>query len=73
MVVFLFISTEINRAVMDPDTGAQVAIYPDGSVYWTPKPEILYKCNFDLLNFPFDNQTCVIEIGTWVHQTRDVR
>ena len=55
MVVFLFISTEINRAVMDPDTGAQVAIYPDGSVYWTPKREILYKCNFDLLNFPFDN------------------
>ena len=50
MVVFLLISTEINHAVMDPDTGAQVAIYPDGSVYWTPKREILIKAELNPLN-----------------------
>lgn len=38
----------------------------DGTVYYSAPTEIITFCELDLSDFPFDAQTCHIQIGSWM-------
>ena len=36
----------------------------DGRITWTLTTDLVFLCNFDLKNFPFDSQTCTAKFGS---------
>lgn len=56
------------------DTRAQ--LQHDGSVIWTPPVVYKTSCTINVLNFPYDTQSCNLTFGSWgytKHQLELVR
>lgn len=43
-------------------------IFPDGTVLSSAHVTLTTSCGMQFLWFPFDEQTCVLRIGTWAYQ-----
>lgn len=43
-----------------------------GSVTWVPPTRLRSYCNLDLRLWPFDEQHCVITIGSWTYDANDL-
>ncbi|EDW03428.1 neuronal acetylcholine receptor subunit alpha-5 [Drosophila grimshawi] len=43
----------------------QVIISHDGKLLWVPTAVYTAYCNLNMLNWPYDVQTCKLKIGTW--------
>lgn len=42
-------------------------LYSDGTVWWSGKGMIVFSCTFDTTNFPFDEQNCTADFGSWIY------
>lgn len=51
----------------------------DGNVFWPPPTKFRSTCPVDVTYFPFDDQTCVMKLGSWtydgfqVHTVRTIK
>lgn len=39
----------------------------DGNVFWPPPTKFRSTCPVDVTYFPFDDQTCVMKLGSWTY------
>ncbi|KAL1435638.1 hypothetical protein MTO96_001509 [Rhipicephalus appendiculatus] len=69
--------TEIQRSgsgwfhnIMKPNVLAR--LYPDGSVLYSVRVSLKLSCPMDLMNFPFDRQTCGIAVASYAHTSEDI-
>lgn len=44
-----------------------VLIYNDGKILWVPPTDFHTFCRLNLRLWPFDQQTCHVKLGSWVH------
>ena len=47
-------------------------VYSSGIVWWVPPAYMETTCDVDLTEFPYDEQTCVIQIGSWTYNYNEV-
>ena len=45
----------------------RVQIYANGDIIWIPGVKFRTSCKVDLTRFPFDRQTCYINITSWLY------
>ena len=45
----------------------RVQIYANGDIIWIPGLKFRTSCKVDLTRFPFDSQTCYINITSWLY------
>merc|ERR1712131_60541 len=45
----------------------RVVLSSNGDVTWVPPYQLTTACKFDMHWFPFDEQTCVIKMGSWTY------
>ena len=38
-----------------------------GGVFWPPPTKFRSTCLVDVAFFPFDDQTCILKLGSWLH------
>ncbi|XP_033729214.1 neuronal acetylcholine receptor subunit non-alpha-2-like, partial [Pecten maximus] len=53
----------INSFETITDTRSYIGVFPDGSIIWTPGGDYSILCDVSVWNYPFDSQTCVLEVG----------
>lgn len=39
----------------------------DGNVFWPPPTKFRSTCPVDVTYFPFDDQTCIMKLGSWTY------
>ncbi|XP_068215647.1 neuronal acetylcholine receptor subunit alpha-10-like [Palaemon carinicauda] len=39
----------------------------DGKVFWPPPTKFRSTCPVDVTYFPFDDQTCILKLGSWIY------
>jgi len=44
-----------------------VLVYKNGMVMWVPPMTNKAMCKMNLKNYPYDEHTCIIKIGSWTH------
>ena len=44
-----------------------------GRVFWPPPTKFRSTCPVDVAFFPFDDQTCILKLGSWLHDGYSVR
>lgn len=49
-----------------------VKVYADGSTQWVPADSYQAACDSDVTYYPFDTQTCTIEIVPWQFWTNEI-
>ncbi|KAI3379196.1 hypothetical protein SNEBB_006021 [Seison nebaliae] len=47
-------------------------IKANGTIYWAPLKRFQSTCQIDTTYFPFDNQTCILKIGPWSYDMKQV-
>lgn len=47
-------------------------IYPDGSIWWSRQGVISFNCNFNLKDFPYDEQYCELIYGSFTFGTNQL-
>jgi len=52
---------------------ANVLVYPDGSMMWIPCAIYKSSCNIDVKYFPFDEQSCEMNFGSWTYDGDEVK
>lgn len=40
---------------------------PSGNVFWPPPTKFRSTCQVDVTYFPFDDQTCIMKLGSWIY------
>ncbi|GBN80266.1 Neuronal acetylcholine receptor subunit alpha-10 [Araneus ventricosus] len=40
---------------------------PSGNVFWPPPTKFRSTCPVDVTYFPFDDQTCIMKMGSWIY------
>ena len=40
-------------------------VFSNGHVYYAPKARIRTRCEVDMTKFPYDEQTCLIQFGSF--------
>ncbi|CAN8028949.1 unnamed protein product [Ixodes persulcatus] len=38
-----------------------------GNVFWPPPTKFRSTCPVDVTYFPFDDQTCIMKLGSWIY------
>jgi len=44
-----------------------ILVYHNGMVMWVPPVSSTVMCKFNALWYPFDQQTCIIQLGSWTY------
>ncbi|MPC89453.1 Acetylcholine receptor subunit alpha-L1 [Portunus trituberculatus] len=44
-----------------------------GKVFWPPPTKFRSTCPVDVTYFPFDDQTCILKLGSWIYDGFQVR
>ena len=42
-------------------------VQSDGKVFWPPPTKFRSTCQVDVAYFPFDDQKCLLKLGSWLH------
>ena len=51
----------------------KATVYFDGRVNWQPPASFKSSCSIDVKYFPFDEQFCQLEFGSWTYDANEVR
>ena len=46
---------------------SRAMVYNDGKVFWPPPTKFRSTCPVDVTYFPFDDQTCILKLGSWMY------
>ena len=46
---------------------SRAMVEPSGNVFWPPPTKFRSTCPVDVTYFPFDDQTCVMKLGSWIY------
>jgi nicotinic acetylcholine receptor len=52
--------------------GTKATVYYNGLIKWTPPASFKSSCDIDALHFPFDQQTCGLQFGSWTYNIEEV-
>ena len=52
---------------------SSIAVYPNGSIWWSRQVRITFRCDMLFGNLPFDTQECPIKVGLYSDTTKDAR
>ncbi|KAM3185443.1 hypothetical protein ACTXT7_006333 [Hymenolepis weldensis] len=71
-VIFMFTTLLSVDGEFEATFKPNVVLQSDGHVLWIPP--IIYKtsCEIDVKYFPFDEQTCRIDLGSWIYTKDEV-
>ncbi len=47
-------------------------IFSQGLIFFGMPASLTVTCEFDYTNFPFDEQSCPIVLGDWVHASDEI-
>lgn len=50
----------------------RVMVESNGNVFWSRPGSINSICDFDLENYPYDRQTCLLKFGSWTYSENDL-
>ena len=50
----------------------KAVVHPDGTVSYVVHKHLQVPCKFNLIDFPFDSQTCHITMGSWTYNRLQV-
>ena len=48
-------------------------LYSSGDIMWSKPAIFKLSCSLDLINFPFDSQTCKLIFGSWLYNNESLR
>ena len=48
-------------------------VFSNGHVYYAPKARIRTRCSIDMTEFPFDEQTCMIQFGSFTYDGNRIK
>ena len=51
---------------------SRAVIEPNGNVFWPPPTKLRSTCKVDVSYFPFDDQTCLMKLGSWIYDGNQV-
>lgn len=54
-------------------SGTKAILNYTGRIQWRPPASFKSNCDIDVRYFPFDNQTCTLEFGSWTYNTNEVK
>ena len=63
----MFVSSVDSGKEVAFDSGSRLSIRNTGDITWVPGFRWRTSCRMDLTYFPFDVQTCYIELGNWIY------
>ncbi|RWS26207.1 nicotinic acetylcholine receptor alpha 5 subunit-like protein [Leptotrombidium deliense] len=46
---------------------SRAMLSPDGKIFWPPPTKLRSTCPVDVTYFPFDDQTCIMKLGSWIY------
>nr|XP_027196944.1 acetylcholine receptor subunit alpha-type acr-16-like [Dermatophagoides pteronyssinus] len=46
---------------------SRAIIEPNGNVFWPPPTKFRSTCQVDVTYFPFDDQICLMKLGSWIY------
>ena len=46
---------------------SKAMVHHDGRVFWPPPTKFRSTCAVDVTYFPFDDQTCILKLGSWTY------
>ncbi|GFQ94997.1 neuronal acetylcholine receptor subunit alpha-6 [Trichonephila clavata] len=46
---------------------SRAMLEPSGNVFWPPPTKFRSTCPVDVTYFPFDDQTCIMKMGSWIY------
>ncbi|XP_043241153.1 neuronal acetylcholine receptor subunit alpha-10-like [Amphibalanus amphitrite] len=46
---------------------SRAMVHSDGRVFWPPPTKFRSTCAVDVTYFPFDDQTCILKLGSWTY------
>lgn len=46
---------------------SKAMVRSDGNVFWPPPTKFRSTCPVDVTYFPFDDQTCILKLGSWMY------
>ena len=52
---------------------SKAMVHNDGRVFWPPPTKFRSTCAVDVTYFPFDDQTCILKLGSWTYNGFQVR
>ena len=52
--------------------GTKAKLDPSGKVQWRPPASYKVSCTIDVTYFPFDEQRCYFEFGSWTYNYYEV-
>src|SRR4051812_14288300 len=52
---------------------SRAMIEPNGNVFWPPPTKFRSTCPVDVTYFPFDDQTCIMKLGSWIYDGLQVK
>uniref|UniRef100_A0A914X9A5 Uncharacterized protein n=1 Tax=Plectus sambesii TaxID=2011161 RepID=A0A914X9A5_9BILA len=55
-----------------PEIKNYVLIASDGTMYLTLSQILTMRCQYHIIMFPFDIQTCKVKLGSWVHSMDEI-
>ncbi len=50
----------------------RVMVESNGNVFWSRPGSINSICDFNLENYPYDSQTCLLKFGSWTYSENDL-
>lgn len=51
----------------DPKTDVNAVVYYTGEVTYLPPGMFRSACSIDIVDFPFDEQTCSLKLASWTY------
>jgi len=52
--------------------GTKAKLFPSGEVQWKPPASYKVSCTIDPTYFPFDEQICSFDFGSWTYNYNEV-
>ena len=69
-IIDVMLLNSVNPKNIRPDT--QLEVEHDGRIVWHTWQSYESACAIDVTDFPFDNQSCKMEFGSWTHTLKYV-
>ena len=70
IIILLFFSADdYTRGYMN----SKAMVNFEGKVFWPPPTKFRSTCPVDVTYFPFDDQTCILKLGSWTYDGFQVR
>ncbi|XP_046582662.1 neuronal acetylcholine receptor subunit alpha-3-like [Haliotis rubra] len=68
----LVVSNEMNKVGPIGQEGVPLRVFSEGTMLWIPPTRLETSCTIDVSNYPFDVQSCIINITGWTYATDEL-